>query len=449
MMKSKQLDFVYNQLLYGQIASIVCSSFMVFLLWGSINNFWLGSWFSALSLLSLLRLLTMPAYLNHAQRAEVYSRYKYIFIGGAFLGSLIWSASILFLGNITEHSLQFGIILIIAGITAGSISTNAAILPAYAAFQLPILLTLTAWLLLQQTPAFTKLAVLTVFYASILMILAKRYRDQFVTVYSMEQLNKELIERLIKANSSLITAKETAERTNRAKSEFLSTMNHELRTPLNAIIGFAQVLKLNNTNTQQQNDQLNEIHIAGKHLLNLINETLDIARIESGRIELNMQVIRLDNVLHECLALTMPLANTRKIKLTISETELNMTCIYADHTRLKQVILNLLSNALKYNHDNGAVTIHCSQTDDQYLLVNISDTGPGISPERQAELFQPFNRLDADDNGIEGTGIGLTISKKLLEMMEGKISVESTPGQGSTFSIALLLADSKQIASTA
>lgn len=364
--KNQQLDFVYRQLLYGQIASIICGGFLIFLLWDSINNFWLGSWFAALTLIGTLRLLTIPAYQKHAFRNEAYNRYKYIYISGAFLGGLVWGLSILFLDNITDHSLQFGIVLIIAGITAGSISSNAAVLLGYSVFQVPVLLALFVWLLLQQTPAYTKLAALTIFYAGMLIVLAKKYRDQFVRVYQMELHNEELIECLSNANVELIMAKETAEKTNRAKSEFLSTMNHELRTPLNAIIGFAQVLKLNDTNTQQQNEQLDEIHIAGKHLLNLINETLDIARIESGRIELSMQAIKVDDVLHECLALTMPLADIRNITLTVSESILNNICVYADHTRLKQVILNLLSNALKYNHDDGEVTIHCTQADDKY-----------------------------------------------------------------------------------
>ena len=237
--------------------------------------------------------------------------------------------------------------------------------------------------------------------------------------------------------AALIEAKETAEHANQAKSNFLSNMSHELRTPMNAILGFAQVLEYDETLNADQLDSVSEIHKGGKHLLHLINEVLDLAKIESGQIEMSLELIEVLPIIEECLTLVTGLGVKRNVH--ISHAVLNNLRVLSDSTRLKQVLLNLLSNAIKYNREGGTVVLDVRNISADRVRICVTDTGLGIPSEKLAELFQPFNRLNAENSGIEGTGIGLTITKRIVEMMGGTIGVESTVGAGSTFWIELLL----------
>ncbi|MFA6162403.1 MAG: response regulator [Methylobacter sp.] len=239
---------------------------------------------------------------------------------------------------------------------------------------------------------------------------------------------------LKQAEQALIATRDEAERANNAKSEFLSSMSHELRTPMNAILGFGQLLEMDTDLNEDQTDCVSEILKAGRHLLTLINEVLDLSKIESGNIELSIEPLACAELVEECLALVSPLAQGRGI--TMNNEGLDGLMMRADRTRLKQVLLNLLSNAIKYNSPEGEVWIRASAHNDVVRL-EVSDTGSGISVERQKEIFQPFSRLGVEDTEIEGTGIGLTISRRLIEMMGGKIGVESRANRGSTFWIEL------------
>jgi len=239
------------------------------------------------------------------------------------------------------------------------------------------------------------------------------------------------------AAQQLLEAKKNAEHANKAKSEFLSSMSHELRTPLNAIIGFAQLFGIDNELNAEQKESADEIYKAGKHLLTLINEVLDLARIESGRIELSSDDVLLCNVLDECVTLIKPLAESNNLTLEYIDGSCSDVIVKADVTRLKQVILNLLSNAVKYNRKNGKISLSCATNHLESVSIHIQDTGYGISEENIQNLFQPFNRLGAEAEDIEGTGIGLVITKKLIEMMGGSIAIESTIDVGSTFSVEL------------
>jgi signal transduction histidine kinase len=211
-------------------------------------------------------------------------------------------------------------------------------------------------------------------------------------------------------------------------------MSHELRTPLNAILGFAQMLAVPGKAplTEQQADDVQEILKAGRHLLGQVNEVLDLARIDSGRIELSLEPVGVASAVADCLAQVKPLAEQRSIAMTTAvETAL---AVQADHTRLKQVLLNLLSNAIKYNRDGG--TIHVAATplpDGERLRIEVRDSGRGIAPEKLPRLFKPFERLESSYDGIEGTGIGLALVKRLVEAMGGAIGVRSDVGAGSTF----------------
>lgn len=220
---------------------------------------------------------------------------------------------------------------------------------------------------------------------------------------------------------------------NQAKTEFLSRMSHELRTPLNAVIGFTQLLEIDPTLGVKQQKYVGHVIDAGNHLLTLIDEILDLERLERGNIQMNMEAVCVSNILQECEQLIRPLADKQQISLEIRPPSNNIVTIMADKTRLKQAALNFMSNAIKYNSEGGHVVVSCEDSGNGTLRINVIDTGPGISEQHREELFEPFTRLGAEHTKVEGTGIGLSITKRLVELMDGKIGVDTTVGEGSTF----------------
>jgi signal transduction histidine kinase/ActR/RegA family two-component response regulator len=242
-----------------------------------------------------------------------------------------------------------------------------------------------------------------------------------------------------RVESELKLAMMAAEKANRAKTDFLSSMSHELRTPLNAILGFAQLMESGSplpTPAQQRN--LDQILKAGWYLLELINEVLDLALIESGKVTLSREPVSLAEVMLECRAMIEAQAQKRGIAMSFPRFDAPYI-VKADRTRVKQVLINLLFNAIKYNRPGGAVVVECTPVKPHALRISVRDTGAGLAPEQLAQLFQPFNRLGKEAGAEEGTGIGLVVTKRLVEMMGGSIGVESAVGVGSMFWIELEL----------
>ncbi len=232
---------------------------------------------------------------------------------------------------------------------------------------------------------------------------------------------------------ALFIAKAEAEAANQAKSEFLLSMSHELRSPLNVILGFTQLIENGTpTPTPGQQKSIKQVLHAGWYLLDLINEVLELSTIESGNMRLAMQTVCLNEVLDECHAMIQAQAQERGLVLVFPHFE-EAFLVDADPMRTKQVLLNLLSNAVKYNRNAGRIEVRCSATPGHPVRVSVQDTGQGLSAEQLTQLFEPFNRLGQESGTTAGTGVGLVISKRLVELMGGRIGVESTVGVGSTF----------------
>ncbi len=262
-------------------------------------------------------------------------------------------------------------------------------------------------------------------------------RDEKGAATRMIGIHSDITDR--KAREDALTlARDEAERANLAKSEFLSHMSHELRTPMNAILGFGQLLKQDDSLSAENDDHVSEVLNAGNHLLDLINEVLDLSKIEAGKLTLSVEPVQVKSILQEITTLLEPLAADRNVRLEISLVE--SISVMADKTRLKQVMINLLSNAIKYNRFGGRVLVSAQREGPGRARISVEDTGVGIDECALEAIFDPFNRLGAESSEIEGTGIGLTLTKALVEMMGGAISVDSAPEQGSRFWVDLPLA---------
>jgi signal transduction histidine kinase/CheY-like chemotaxis protein len=259
---------------------------------------------------------------------------------------------------------------------------------------------------------------------------------------ALRELNTDLEARVRSRTAELQLALQHAEKASRAKTDFLSHMSHELRTPMNAILGFAQIIEMANP-TPQQLKWVTEIRRAGDHLMQMINDLLDLTRIEAGKISIRLEPIVLLPIIEEAVAIVAPSVAARRLVLRQELASAAAIHVLADRLRLRQVLVNLLSNAVKYNNPQGRITIRCEQQGAAVRL-SVADTGIGISPDKAARLFQPFERLGAEDRAVEGVGIGLALSRQFAELMGAQLGFESTAGAGSVFWVDLPLAGAAQ-----
>jgi signal transduction histidine kinase/ActR/RegA family two-component response regulator len=240
---------------------------------------------------------------------------------------------------------------------------------------------------------------------------------------------------LASRTAELTAARDAAMRANQAKNSFLSSTSHELRTPLNAILGFTQLLQLSEL-SEEDSDGVDRILGAGHHLLTLINELIDIARIESGDLGMSLEPVLVRSLIEECSQLMAPIAAQRTIRIIAGRVRPALA-VYADRQRLAQILVNLISNAVKYNHRNGTITVSCTEQSTGQASIVVTDTGPGLAPDDLERIFIPFERLGAEQTEVEGTGIGLPLARALTEAMRGQLTVSSVLGEGAAFTISL------------
>jgi signal transduction histidine kinase len=268
-------------------------------------------------------------------------------------------------------------------------------------------------------------------YLVVLIYFLALFKEQQDTLSKNEiklnDINKNLEQRVYERTKEL-------EKASRAKDEFLSSMSHELRTPMNAILGFAQLMELDKQFTSKHQKYTSEILGAGNHLLELINEILDLSKIEGGKLDIDMRDTEITKIINDSISTISPVAKQNNVQIINNIPKENQYIVYIDKLRFKQVVINLLSNAIKYNVKDGKVFISANVTDSK-IRIEFKDTGPGISKEKQEKLFIPFERLGFEASVVEGAGIGLVLCEKLLTLMNGTIGMHSVDGQGSTFYI--------------
>ena len=267
-------------------------------------------------------------------------------------------------------------------------------------------------------------------------------------IYLSRRTQKQNLE-LRSRNRELEAARARADRANRAKSDFLSSMSHELRTPMNAILGFAQLLVMDDSIKHEKSNLVSaeQILASGDHLLNLVNQVLNLSRIESGDVDMNYDWFQLPEIVDECVPLVQALAEQRNIAIVKAFDEGSYPPAYTDGSKIKQIVINLLTNSIKYNVEDGSIFVDIRKLTDSYLRVSVRDTGVGISDKLRERVFQPFERLGHENSTTDGTGIGLTICKQLIELMGGRINFKSTAGEGSTFWVDIPLTGQTRAAS--
>lgn len=438
MLKIKQLEHDPHELveqLKSNFFLSVSSNFIValitvWLLSDSVPQSLLILWFVTHILLAMLRLVTAHRLNPDEQSSKVWQLRKLVYIIAMTAIGLHWGMTsvlaVIYSPVITQTVMAF----LLTGLTAGAISTLTPIFSGFLAYFFGALIPLFFATAMSSSQALTSVTPMILLYAGIVYSAAKKMHISLVN-------SLELTEELQQVNEQLIAQKELAEQANKSKSVFLSSMSHELRTPLNAVLGFSEILKLESI-TPTQKTYVDHIEGAGKHLLTLIEEVLDLSTVEAGNIKLEPELMSLKQVISSSVGMVEPMAEKRNITIT-SGTSICESMVYADPKRVQQVLLNLLSNAVKYNKEDGTIEIYCEQIDPNEIKVSVKDSGLGIHKDKHIHVFTAFDRLGNEAGNIEGTGIGLFFSKQLIERMNGQVGFESEHEVGSTFWFTLKL----------
>lgn len=397
---------------------------------GGTDAFWLVA---AMVPLGILRYVATRRHSTLGQlSADKIKHCRAVFVGITFVSALLWSAALVFTTPFDDIGALALSIFIIAGMSAGSVAALSVYQLNYLVYLLPVNLSFAARSLIEGDEAHYIVAAGMTVYVAALCVFARNANAQTTEVLRLNLDNLRLAK-------EMAVERDRATEASKAKSEFLSSMSHELRTPMNSILGFSQLLADDPDEPLSATHQryIKQVLVNGEHLLALINQALDLSQIESGKLAVNIEDLPLAVVIEECVAQTRSMALERNIELIIDENVRVAPNCRADPMHFRQVFFNLLSNAIKYNVEEGKVRIAVSQTDAAHIRIQVIDTGAGIGVEQQPYLFEAFNRLGHEAGRIQGSGIGLTISKQLTELMNGQIGFQSEIGEGSTFWIEL------------
>ena len=389
-------------------------------------------WSAALFLITALRLIVTLRFRKVNPSFQDIPRWEFLFLLGSTGAAIIWGSASFFLFSPDDLPRQAFLALILGGVCAGGISSLSFRARAVFPFLALILLPLALKFSMEESFIARSMSFMTVFFLLVLSYNSLRIlRTNQQNIYLRLQSN-ERETMLKKSEERYRKARDQAQQASEAKSRFLSRMSHELRTPLNAILGFTQILELEAKDESMRRD-LRHILKAGAHLLELINEVLDLGRIESGAMKLSLREIEAKSLVEECLRFIAPQAQKSGIRIR-NEVETGPNApILADPLRARQALINLLSNAVKYNREGGEISIEVITDDPGKTRLLVHDTGPGLTPDQIERLFRPFERLNADRLKKDGAGIGLAITKGIIELMGGSIGVKSEPGSGASF----------------
>ncbi|MFW5450935.1 MAG: sensor histidine kinase [Methylophagaceae bacterium] len=424
--KTESIRFLYQGAITGLVVNILLASLVLAVLWGQVEHERLLYWFLTLGALTIIRAFTVYKVNSKTDDTLNMKAWYLIFITLTTLSGLLWGGSIWFFAPYNDLIAPVALVFAFGGLTSGAAATLGVVLQVYFIYIWVIILPSVFWFYVQPSSTYSILSMMLVIYMFAMMAAGYTYR-------------KILIKSIV-ISTDLIEAKNYAEVANQAKSKFLSSMSHEFRTPLNAILGFAQLLKMDTkAMDKEQCENVDFIFNSGSHLLALVNDVLELAKIEAGDTSMTIEDVAVNEIVAKCIPLLQADASKRQIKFN-NDISGDVIMVRADSTKLKQVFLNLLSNAIKYNREGGSITLSSYNTDSQYLRIEITDTGEGITKENHDKLFTAFERLDYENSVIEGTGIGLMLTKQIVEVMGGHIGFHSEEGKGSTFWVELPLA---------
>jgi len=420
---SNQTEQLYNTLGYSAVGNITGALVLSIVMAPKSDSQIVWSWFVAILSISFYRSVLAFIY-NQRDTFDKYNiNWRFQFKLGAYIAAIIWSSSILLFYPVGYAEYQVVLIMALFAIASGAIAIQSYDSSIITVFHGILFLGIESRLLWEGVYFSYELAFFTLIFFVFLM---KGAHD------------------IGKSYNELLMLRYESEDRNQAKSEFLSKMSHELRTPLNAIIAFSDLILYEKNLNPIFRKHIQHIYKAGGHLLALVDDVLDLARIESGKFTIKVKPVKLQEVLEECYSLIKPIALDAEVSLSF-DTHVDYI-VKADHTSLKQALLNLLDNAVKYNQRQGTITVSYEVKDNKRLRINIIDTGKGLNTKQQKQLFEPFERMGAELGKIKGTGIGLTITRQLINIMGGSVGVESTEDKGSNFWIELLLSDEYKIA---
>ncbi len=414
---------LYRAIPTSVAATVIIAAFLSAILWQFYDDNKLILWFGVVTGVNVIRYIFFRLYTkadNGANNIKYWDNAFYILV---ILNGLCFSViGIFYLPDISSNYHYFPIMVLI-GLAAGAVSTLSFRMKNIIAYFLLLLLPVLIIELYIGTFLSNSIAGLVLLSMIFSLANAKRIRQTSVENITLQNESK-------KYNQELMVSKEAAEKANTVKDHFVSMISHELRTPLNAILGYAQLLRMSDVvqKDQEHDEQSEGIISSGKHLLSLIEELLDLSEIQADQLKVELQDVSLKNALIESLVILNPVAAVYKAEIT-DEIE-DKYLLKADHKRLKQVFINLIANAIKYNHLQGKVKITANEQPDGYVRISIIDNGNGLTEQQQSHLFEAFQRFDTNKEGI---GLGLFITKKLIDLMQGKIGVVSKIDEGSTF----------------